>query len=213
MVPPIPKSPPLDEARVLDAAFRVLETHGFAGLTIRRIADELGVKNPALYWHFRNKQEIVNGMASRLLDRITEMPLVIDNWRDWLREAAKWYRRTLLSVRDGAEVLSNANISRSRHFADFQRGIAFLAAEGFSERDATIGMVTMFDYALGVTYEHQADARLATDAEPEPQLFVPLGTTKRTDARDTLFEGGLELILDGLGLRRSPSSHSPSRGG
>jgi TetR/AcrR family tetracycline transcriptional repressor len=202
MVPPIPKSQPLNEGRVLDAAFRVLEAHGFAGLTIRRIADKLGVKNPALYWHFKNKQEIVNGMASRLLDRMVEAPPVADNWRDWLREAAKWYRRTLLSIRDGAEILSNANLSRSRHFADFQRGIAFLAAQGFSERDATIGMVTVFDYALGVTYEHQADARLATDTEPEPQLFVPLGATKRTDARAALFEGGLELILDGLSLRR-----------
>ena len=76
MAEPSPaKSPPLDEKRVLDAAFAVLETHGFEGLTIRRIADVLGVKNPALYWHFKNKQEIVNGMASRLLDRMTEAPL------------------------------------------------------------------------------------------------------------------------------------------
>ena len=36
-----PKLVPLDEARVLDAAFAVLEAHGFAGLTIRRIAEVL----------------------------------------------------------------------------------------------------------------------------------------------------------------------------
>src|SRR3954470_18131338 len=114
------KTAPLDETRVLDAAFRVLERHGFEGLTIRRIAEVLGVKNPALYWHFRNKQEIVNGMASRLLDRMVETvgPEPVD-WRDWLLQAAQAYRRTLLSVRDGAEILSNANLSRSRHFAEF----------------------------------------------------------------------------------------------
>src|SRR3954469_19437454 len=93
------KTAPLDETRVLDAAFRVLERHGFAGLTIRRIADVLGVKNPALYWHFRNKQEIVNGMASRLLDRMVEQVAGPDpaDWQDWLRLAANGYRRTLLS--------------------------------------------------------------------------------------------------------------------
>ncbi len=80
------KAPPLDETRVLDAAFNVLESHGFEGLTIRRIADVLGVKNPALYWHFRNKQDIVNGMAGRLLDRMVEAtgPEPAD-WRGWLR--------------------------------------------------------------------------------------------------------------------------------
>jgi TetR/AcrR family transcriptional regulator, tetracycline repressor protein len=203
MASPPAKSAPLDEARVLDAAFSVLEAHGFAGLTIRRIADALGVKNPALYWHFKNKQEIVNGMASRLLDRMVEAPVVVDDWRGWLMGAAQWYRQTLLSVRDGAEILSNANLSRSRHFADFQRGIGFLGAQGFTERDALLGMVTVFDYALGVTYEHQADARLGSD-EPSPAgpMFAPLGALARESARDALFDGGLALILDGLALRR-----------
>jgi AcrR family transcriptional regulator len=201
------KPVPLDEARVLDAAFTVLEEHGFEGLTIRRIADALGVKNPALYWHFRNKQEIVNGMASRLLDQMVETvqtgaPAPTD-WREWLRCAANGYRRTLLGVRDGAEVLSNANLSRSRHFAEFERGIRFLAAHGFSERDAMLGMVTVFDYALGVTYEHQADARITEDAPtPGAAVFTPLHGMDRRAARDALFEGGLALILDGLALRR-----------
>jgi AcrR family transcriptional regulator len=212
------KPAPLDEARVLDAAFAVLEQHGFAGLTIRRIAEVLGVKNPALYWHFRNKQEIVNGMAGRLLDRMVETveagaPVPTD-WRDWLRCAANGYRRTLLGVRDGAEVLSNANLSRSRHFAEFERGIAVLAAQGFAERDAMLGMVTVFDYALGVTYEHQADARITEDAPtPGASVFTPLHGMDRGTARDALFEGGLELILDGLALRRTMSTSTSIGGG
>lgn len=200
------KTAPLDEARVLDAAFDVLEAHGFEGLTIRRIAEVLGVKNPALYWHFRNKQEIVNGMAGRLLDRMVEGPQVVTDWREWLAGAAKWYRRTLLSVRDGAEILSNANLSRSRHFAEFERGIGFLAAQGFSERDALLGMVTIFDYALGVTYEHQADARITADSRPfsppVSTVFAAVGGESREAAREALFEGGLELILDGLEKRQ-----------
>lgn len=204
MADPAARPEPLDERRVLDAAFCVLEAHGFEGLTIRRIAGVLGVKNPALYWHFRNKQEIVNGMAGRLLDRMTEAPFTPNDWRSWLLQAAKWYRQTLLSVRGGAEVLSNANLSRSRHFAEFRRGIDYLASQGFAERDALLGMVTVFDYALGVTYEHQADARLTVDEPADgPQLFAVPGADSREAARETLFEGGLSLILDGLALRRT----------
>lgn len=205
MASPELKTPPLDAARVLDAAFNVLERHGFAGLTIRRIADVLGVKNPALYWHFRNKQEIVDGMASRLLDRMVEaVGAEPADWRGWLAAAATGYRRTLLSVRDGAEVLSNANLSRSRHLGDFERGVAFLATQGFSERDAALGMSTVFDYALGVTYEHQADSRATADGPTgDPTAVAPLQGLRREDAGAVMFEAGLALILDGLALRRT----------
>jgi hypothetical protein len=69
-------------------------------------------------------------------------------------------------------------------------------------------MVTVFDYALGVTYEHQADARIApsgpADApSPAAPMFAPIGGLVRDAAREALFEGGLELILDGLALRRA----------
>jgi TetR/AcrR family tetracycline transcriptional repressor len=199
-----PPKPPLDEARVLDAAFAVLEVHGFAGLTIRRLADELGVKNPALYWHFKNKQQIVDKMAARLLDRIGEAPIDGSDWRQWLGGVARLYRRTLLSHRDGAEVLANANLSRSAQFTEFERGISFLASFGFAQHDALLGMVTVFDYALGITYEHQADARIGDDAHAEGgPVFASLrGMTSRREAEDTLFNGGLDLILDGLALRR-----------
>jgi TetR/AcrR family tetracycline transcriptional repressor len=196
------KSVPLDETRVLDAAFAVLEAHGFEGLTIRRIADALGVKNPALYWHFRNKQEIVTGMAGRLLDRLAAAPITATDWRGWFIEVARWYRRTLLSVRDGAEILSNASLAQSPHFAEFERGVAFLTGHGFSHDDATLGMITVFDFALGVTYEQQADMRgPADEREKEASRFVPAGMDRQA-LREQLFEGGLALILDGLAQRR-----------
>ena len=84
--------------------------------------------------------------------------------------------------RDGAEVLSNANLSRSRHFAEFERGIAYLAsARLFRPTTRCSGMVTVFDYALGITYEHQADiARRRTVAE-KGDAVRPL--TERTGKR------------------------------
>jgi len=53
----------------------------------------------------RNKQDIVNGMANRLLDRMAESPFEPGDWRSWLTQVAQC-RRTLLSVRDGAEILA-----------------------------------------------------------------------------------------------------------
>ena len=192
----------IEREKILDAALTLLNEVGLDHFSTRRLAERLGVQQPALYWHFKSKQEIVNGMAARLLARLRDAPLDGTDWRAWLGGMAKFYRHTLLGVRDGAEVLSNANLSRSEQFADFERGIVHLASFGFSTRDAMLGMTTVFDYALGITYEHQTDSRVA---EPEGQgsaVFESLRGMRREDAAEALFDGGLELILDGLALRR-----------
>jgi TetR/AcrR family tetracycline transcriptional repressor len=41
----------------------VLDEVGIDGLTVRLLAGRLGVKSPALYWHLRNKQELLDAMA------------------------------------------------------------------------------------------------------------------------------------------------------
>jgi len=127
------------------------------------------------------------------------------DWREWLAGIVRLYRRTLLSYRDGAEVLANANLTRSTQFAEFERGIAHLGSFGFSPHDALLGMVTVFDYALGITYEHQADTRIAGDVRGDGgAVFESLGgVASRQEAEELLFEGGLALILDGLALRRT----------
>lgn len=43
------------QQEILDAAVRVIESRGFSGLTVRRVADEVGVSEPALYRHFSSK--------------------------------------------------------------------------------------------------------------------------------------------------------------
>nr|BFE78795.1 hypothetical protein GCM10020093_013960 [Planobispora longispora] len=57
------RRPGLTRQIIVDAALRLLDEAGLEGLTVRRLAAELGVQSPALYWHFRTKQELLNGMA------------------------------------------------------------------------------------------------------------------------------------------------------
>lgn len=44
--------------QILDHALRLFARRGYAGTSIRQIADAVGVSNPALYAHFENKQSI-----------------------------------------------------------------------------------------------------------------------------------------------------------
>lgn len=51
--------------RLVDAAFNVCEVHGVAGLTMRRLAAEVGVTAPAIYRHFPGKQDVLQAMVDR----------------------------------------------------------------------------------------------------------------------------------------------------
>src|SRR6185503_20020140 len=75
------KRAPLDEARVIAVALDILDEVGFDVLTVRRIAARLGVANPALYWHFRSKAEIIDRMASHLLAGAVVPPRPPREWR------------------------------------------------------------------------------------------------------------------------------------
>ena len=57
--------PLLDREHVVRVALRLLDEAGLDGLTLRRLAAELDVKAPALYWHFANKQDLLDHMAPR----------------------------------------------------------------------------------------------------------------------------------------------------
>ncbi|QYD70378.1 TetR/AcrR family transcriptional regulator [Paraburkholderia edwinii] len=58
---------------ILEAAARTLEVHGKSGLTTQRVADAAGFSIGALYQYFPNKEGLVEALARRELDRLTEL--------------------------------------------------------------------------------------------------------------------------------------------
>jgi AcrR family transcriptional regulator len=55
---------------VIDRALALADASGLDGLTIRKLATDLGVTPMALYWHFRGKDELLNGLADRIWSEI-----------------------------------------------------------------------------------------------------------------------------------------------
>lgn len=55
---------------ILDAVMRVVPRYGLAGITMEKIAAEAGVSAPTLYWHFKNKDEILIAMLERVVGQI-----------------------------------------------------------------------------------------------------------------------------------------------
>jgi len=204
----------LDAEVVVRAALEVLDAEGFDGLTVRRIAERLGVQNPALYWHFKNKQEIVDRMAERLLRDALAPAGPPGAWDRWLLRAARGFRSAMLSHRDGARVMASADLSSGPMPGYLDQALAQLVAAGFRDRDALVGLLAIFDYTLGSTFEEQADpVRQRPPSGAPPSLAAKLGKGLTPDG---VFGGAVTLIIDGLRRklgRGASRASSPRRRG
>ena len=60
----------LTPGAIVERAIALADAGGIEAVTIRRLARELGVTPMALYWYFRNKDELLDGMAARLLESV-----------------------------------------------------------------------------------------------------------------------------------------------
>ena len=85
---------PLSRERVLRGAVAVADAGGIAALTIRSLADELGVKPMSVYHHVANKDEILDGIVDLVFGEI-ELPSAGGDWRAEMRRRA-------ISARAGA---------------------------------------------------------------------------------------------------------------
>src|SRR5437868_1714445 len=104
----------LDRGIVVDAALRLLNEVGLEGLSLRRLATDLHVQAPALYWHFKSKQELLDEMATAILTRAIgtmEPTAAGQSWSEWLRGYGEGLRRMLLAYRDGARVFSGTYLT------------------------------------------------------------------------------------------------------
>jgi AcrR family transcriptional regulator len=75
----------LTRAAVADRALALADQSGLDALTIRKLATELGVTPMALYWHFRGKDELLEGLAERVWSEIDTTVDPAAPWTDQLR--------------------------------------------------------------------------------------------------------------------------------
>jgi AcrR family transcriptional regulator len=79
---------------VLQSAIAIADTAGIGALTIRSLAQDLGVKPMAIYYHVANKEEILDGIVDLVFAEI-ELPEADGDWRSELVRRASSARRAL----------------------------------------------------------------------------------------------------------------------
>src|SRR5829696_4650483 len=85
---------PLTRERVLETAVELADRHGLEWLSMRKLADELGVAAMTLYYYVPNKVELIDGMIDIVFGEI-EPPAVELDWKTAMRRRAVSTREAL----------------------------------------------------------------------------------------------------------------------
>ena len=207
---------------VVRAGLKLLDQVGLEGLTLRAIGAELGVRAPTLYWRFRNKQDLIDEMASQVLADYAEGLLAAEprpaTWAEWTKRAAQRFRAELLRYRDGARMVAGTYLTDARVYAVMEMALGVFAAAKIAPDAAVVCLKTMNDYVIGFTIEQQAvisragerDPRYAAEAREarmDPALY-PLARSLSPHLfsnYDEAFARGADIIIAGFaaGLPRS----------
>jgi TetR/AcrR family transcriptional regulator, tetracycline repressor protein len=195
----------LDKPAIVAAAIDLLNEVGIDALSTRQLAQRLGVQQPALYWHFRSKRDLLNAMNAEMLRRwhTCLAPEPGQSWQAFVRANAISFRRALLSVRDGARVHAGTE-AEPGDVAKLQQMMAFMTAQGFSPARVMALMIASGRYVVGCVLEEQSDApapeaiaALDDSAAPFPDLASALAVY-RDGSAEAHFLAGLDLLIAGM---------------
>ncbi|WP_433445543.1 TetR/AcrR family transcriptional regulator [Nonomuraea sp. CA-141351] len=80
---------------IAERALEIGDTEGLDAVTIRRLATDLGVTPMALYWHYKNKEQLIVGMADHLIGGFAPKRADDRPWQEQLRDLIEGLVRTL----------------------------------------------------------------------------------------------------------------------
>ncbi|MCM6772245.1 TetR family transcriptional regulator [Nocardia sp. CDC159] len=211
--------PKLTRTAIVDTAIELADEAGLDALSMRRIAERMGVGAMSLYRHVPNKDSLLADMTDEVARRNPyPVPEPGWTWRDRVRIAAEIDWRL---YREHPWVLFTFAVPRYNFGPSSLACLAWLV-EGFGEvtddtRDATRMSLSVWSYIAGIALQNVSAAMLARrDGEheessfralldgnprfPTPPPLRPLEGTGRVDLLDPeqLLYSGLEALCDGF---------------
>jgi AcrR family transcriptional regulator len=226
---PAARRDPLNRDRVLRAAVALADDVGIEALSMRKLAERLGVVPMALYKHVANKEELLDGMVEVIVGEI-DPPAQGADWKDAIRRRILSARRSLLRHRWAVEVIESRTHASPVVLAYMDSLIGLFRAGGFS-----VDLTHHVMHALGIRmwgFTREVFPTPAPPAEPHDRAamfvefaaryphIVEMATAASHDEESTVgggcddqfeFEFALDLLLDGFERLREQGWRSSSR--
>ncbi|MFI7028881.1 TetR/AcrR family transcriptional regulator [Microbispora rosea] len=219
-----PRDRQLTRDQIVDAAVVVLDADGHRGLSMRRIAADLGVTAGSLYWYVRTKDDLLELALDRVLGEVRADPDEPD-WRRALAALARSNRAMLLRHRWALSELTVRPNLGPNALALAETGLRLLARAGFADADLDVAMAAVNDHVVGAViaevawrdtlarmnasgadWSERAAGYLREVTGRYPLLARRMAATGDLDVEresERRFEFALRCLLDGLAARRA----------
>ncbi|HUQ01688.1 MAG TPA: TetR/AcrR family transcriptional regulator [Kofleriaceae bacterium] len=208
---------PVSRERALQVAMSVADAGGLADLTMRRLAEELGVEAMSLYYHVPSKDAILDGMVDLVFTEIELPPTDVD-WKTAMRRRAESVRAVLLRHRWAIGLMESRKSPGHATLAHHDAVLGCLRAAGFSVEMTAHAYAVLDSYIYGFVHTelqlpfetsaqtHEVAAaifdQLPPGAFPHLVELTQEHVLKPGYRYGNEFGFGLDLILDGLERRR-----------
>jgi AcrR family transcriptional regulator len=146
---------PLSRERVLVGAVAVADAGGIAGLTIRSLAQQLGVKPMAVYHYVANKSEILDGIVDVVFGEI-DLPPRNGDWQNEIRQGATSARRALRRHPWALGLLESRKTPGPATLRHHDMMIGTLRAAGFSVEMTAHAYALIDSYVYGFALQEAA---------------------------------------------------------
>ncbi|GGM02185.1 TetR/AcrR family transcriptional regulator [Micromonospora yangpuensis] len=212
---------PLSRDRILRAAVTLADGAGIESLSMRNLAQELGVVPMALYRHVANKDELLDGMIDLVVGEISPPAAGVD-WKPAVRGRVLSARQVLLRHPWASLAIESRNMATPAVLAYLDSVVGTLRAGGFSADLTHHVMHAMGSRVLGFSQELFDAGRRAGRSgavDPEPSMALPpevaarfphlaeIATAASHEDASVVgsgcddqfeFEFALDLLLDGI---------------
>jgi len=212
-----PRRIPLTRERVLDAATRLADRGGIESLSMRKLGQELGVEAMAIYYHFTDKEEVVDGIVDIVFDEVT-LPAAGPDWRTGMRVRALSLRDALARHRWAIGLMESRRSPGPASLRHHDAVLGCLRSSGFDLPMAAHAYSVLDGYIYGfaltkmsLPFETTAVAEVAQtmlrpfrpDEYPNLVEFIEDHAMQPGYDFADEFAYGLDLILDGLARARA----------
>ena len=216
---------PLSRDRVLLSAVAIADRDGLESLTMRRLAESLGVEAMSLYYHVDNKDDILDGMVDIAFAEI-DMPSDVPEWIDAMRRRANSVRDVLKRHPWAIKLMQSRTNPGPATLEHHDAVLGMLRTSGFGIEMTAHAISVMDAYIYGFvlqemslpfdTFEEVEEIAGAileafpTDAYPHLAELTVEHVLQPGYAYSNEFAFGLDMILDGLDQARATSSNESS---
>ena len=159
----------LTRDRLVQAALGLIQEEGLEGLSMRALADRLEVKAASLYWHVRDRRELVELLAEAILETV---PAVSgrSGWRGAVLDASSALSRRVSAQKDAGRILLEVpeELERSDTFAELKRQLQTAGLHDSEAREVAltvmVQVITAGRPAEDPVLEAGAAASIAVDS-------------------------------------------------